>query len=280
MSQTPHQQADSLLNALDPLPFPQRMRELAVRTREFTPLRPVLAELEKRGSYGRDLAVVAAAVGRDSAWIADRIADPDPFVRGHALAVADSLRVPDAAYESGLADASEAVRRDLLRAIVAGRRTALADRLLDGLRQDWGDAEAARLLPGCTPQTVTRLLPELFHAFGGWRALARRHPGILLDVAERELAELPTALHDTWWERFAGAMAAVAPHDPLRVLGFLEQRPPRALPANSAPAQVCSLPPPPSASCACSPRPAGPPWESARSTPPCCADWPAREDPN
>ncbi|NEC85896.1 hypothetical protein [Streptomyces sp. SID12501] len=230
MLRTPHQQVDSLLNALDPLPYPQRMRELALQAREFTPLRPVLAELEERGSYGRDLAVVAAAVGRDAAWIADRIADPDSFVRGHALQVADSLQVPDSAYESGLVDASEAVRRDLLRAIVSGRRTALADRLLDGLRQDWGDTEAARLLPGCTPETVTRLLPELFHAFDGWRALARRHPEVLLDVAERELAELPTALYDTWWERCADAMAAVVPHDPLRVLGFLEQRPPRGLP--------------------------------------------------
>lgn len=193
-------------------------------------MRPVLAELEERGSYGRGLAVVAAAVGRDAGWIADRIADPDPFVRSHALRVADSLQVPDSAYESGLTDAPETVRRDLLRAIVAGRRTALADRLVDGLRQDWGDTEAARLLPGCTAETVTRLLPELFHAFDGWRALARRHPGLLLAVAERELAELPAALYDTWWERCAGAVAAVAPHDPVRVLGFLEQWPPRALP--------------------------------------------------
>ena len=230
MPRTPQQQVDSLLNALDPLPYPQRMRELAARAREFTPLRPVLTELEERGSYGRDLAVVAAAVGRDTEWIADRIADPDPFVRGHALQVADSLQVPDSVYESGLTDASETVRRDLLRAIVAGGRTALADRLLDGVRQDWGDTEAARLLPGCTTDTVARLLPELFHAFDGCRALTRRHPDLLLDVVERELAELPTALNDSWWEAFAAAVAAVAPHDPLRVLGFLERRPPRVFP--------------------------------------------------
>lgn len=230
MPVTPQQQVDSLLNALDPLPYPQRMRELAARAREFAPLRPVLAELEERGSYGRDLAVVAAAVGRDADWIAGRIADPDPFVRGHALRVADSLQVPDSAYESGLADAPLTVRRDLLRAIVAGRRTALADRLVDGIRQDWGDTEATLLLPGCTTETVARLLPELFHAFAGSRALARRHSDLLFDVLERELAEVPTALYDVWWERCAGAVAAVAPRDPLRVLGFLEQRTPRSFP--------------------------------------------------
>ncbi|WP_105971329.1 hypothetical protein [Streptomyces geranii] len=230
MLRTPHQQVDSLLDALDPLPYPQRMRELAARTREFTHLRPVLTELAERGSYGRDLAIVAAAIGRDADWIADRIADPDPFVRAHALRAAENLQVPDSAYESGLTDASEAVRRDLLRAIVAGGRTALAERLLDGVRLERGDAEAARLLPGCTRETVARLLPELFHAFDGWHALARRHPDLLLDALERELAELPAALHDSWWESFGGAVAAVAPHDPLRVLGFLERRPPRVFP--------------------------------------------------
>jgi hypothetical protein len=54
------------------------MRELGVRTREFTPLRPVPPELEERGSYGRDLAAAARRAGtphgRESR-------DPDPFVR-------------------------------------------------------------------------------------------------------------------------------------------------------------------------------------------------------
>ncbi|MGW0727972.1 hypothetical protein [Streptomyces mirabilis] len=230
MDRTPQRHAESLLNALDPLPFPQRMRELALRVKEQAPLRPVLEELESRGPYERGIAVVAAAVGRDAEWIADRIADPDAFVRGHALRVADSLQVPDSAYESALDDAPEAVRRELLRAIVAGRRTALADRLLPGLWRDWGDAEAARLLPGCAPETVARLLPELFHAVTGWKTLAKRHPGTLLDVAEGELAELPEALRDTWWGRYAPGVAATVATQPLRVLDLLERFGPATLP--------------------------------------------------
>lgn len=230
MDRTPQRHAESLLNALDPLPFPQRMRELALRVKEQAPLRPVLEELESRGPYERGIAVVAAAVGRDAEWIADRIADPDAFVRGHALQVADSLQVPDSAYESALDDAPEAVRRQLLRAIVAGRRTALADRLLPGLRRDWGDAEAARLLPGCAPETVARLLPELFHAVTGWKPLAKRHPGTLLDVAEGELAALPEALRDTWWGRYAQGVAATVATEPLRVLDLLERFGPATLP--------------------------------------------------
>jgi len=43
--------------------------------------RPVLDELETRAPSERGIAAVAAAVG----GIARRIADPDPFARGHAL---------------------------------------------------------------------------------------------------------------------------------------------------------------------------------------------------
>ncbi|AVH55262.1 MULTISPECIES: hypothetical protein [Streptomyces] len=229
-TRTPDEHAESLLNALDPLPYPQRMRELALRVRETVPLRPVLEVLETRGPYERGIAVVAASIGRDAEWIADRIADPDAFVRGHALRVAESLHVPDSAYEAALDDAPEAVRRELLRAIVVGRRTALADGLVDGVRRDWGDAEAARLLPGCTADTVVGLLPGLFHAVTGWKTLAKRHPGILLDVAEQELAALPEAVRATWWGRYAEGVAATVGAEPLRVLGLLERFGPATLP--------------------------------------------------
>ncbi|MCL6670950.1 hypothetical protein [Streptomyces panaciradicis] len=230
VSLTPQQQTESLLHALDPLPHPHRMRELAARVRETTPLRPLLEELETRGTYGRQLAVVAASVGRDAGFVAARIADPDSFVRGHALRVADSLGVPDSAFETGLADAGETVRRDLLRAVVASGRTALADRLVDTLREEWGDTEAARLLPGCTAGTVERLLPGLLHAVGAWTALAKRHPEILLGVLEEQLAGLPPALRGTWWTRYGHAVAAVTPTAPARVLGLLERLGPTRVP--------------------------------------------------
>ncbi|WP_235989450.1 hypothetical protein [Streptomyces ureilyticus] len=227
-----YDEAESLLNALDPLPYPQRMRELATRVRDLHhPLRPVLEALEPRGPYERGVAIIAASIARDAEWIAAHVADPDPYIRGHALRVADSLQVPDNVYESALADAPEAIRRGLLRAIAVGRgRTALADRLIDGLRRDWGDAEAARLLPGCSADTVARLLPALFHAATGWRQLAKRHPHALLDATERELTRLPEAMRGTWWTRYADAVAAVAPAEPLRVLDLLESLGPATLP--------------------------------------------------
>ncbi|WP_369231578.1 hypothetical protein AB5J56_08400 [Streptomyces sp. R21] len=230
MTSTAEQHVEGLLHALDALPYPQRMRELARRVQETAELRPVLQELDTRGPYERGLAVVAASVGRDVEWIADRLADPDDFVRGHAQQFAESLQVPDSAYESALDDAPEAIRRELLRAIVAGHRTALADRLVDTVRRDRGDAEAARLLPGCTAGTVGRLLPGLFHAVTGWKALANRHPGLLLDVAEGELTALPEALRTTWWGRYTPGVVATVRAEPLRVLDLVERFGPATLP--------------------------------------------------
>jgi hypothetical protein len=48
MDRTSRQIVESLLNALDLLPYPQRTRELALRAREIHELRPVLEELDVR----------------------------------------------------------------------------------------------------------------------------------------------------------------------------------------------------------------------------------------
>lgn len=231
MSRTAAQhEAESLLHALDPLAHPRRMRELVARARESADPRPLLVALEEHGAYGRRLAVVAASAVRDTEWIADRIADPDPYVRGHALRVADKLGVPDAAFEARLADAPEAVRRTLLRVVAAGGRTALADRLVDAVRRDWGDTEATRLLPGCTASKAARLLPGLLYAVQSWNPLAKRHRATLFAVLEAELSARPEALRDAWWHQYASAVATLAPAEPARVLRMLEDRGPGRLP--------------------------------------------------
>lgn len=236
----PHEKtaAQYLLSDLDALPHPRRVREIAESARDFAgrgALRSVIEELERGGPYERGVAVLLACAGGDTEWTGARIADPDPFVRGHALRVAQSHGVPDAAFEAALDDAPEVVRRQLLRAIVAGRRTALADRVIDPLRRLWGDAEAARLLPGCSGPVVERLLPRLFHAVRGWRPLATRHAGALLDAAGRELAALPDALRDTWWQRYAAGVAAAAEAEPIRVLDLLERFAPSVFPSRLHP---------------------------------------------
>ncbi|NEB36000.1 hypothetical protein [Streptomyces sp. SID14515] len=227
--------AAALLDALEPLPHAKRMGELAVRVGRLAAegsLRAVLDELEDGDPYERRIAAVAASVGRDAGWIAAHLADEDAVVRGHALRAARALGVPDTAYEEALVDAPAAVRRQLVRAIVADRRTALADRLVTVLRDTWGDIEAARLLPGCSAATVEALLPELLRSTACWSSLGHHHPGPVLDSAEDELTRLPAAGRDAWWQGYGhprgiAAATAALPH---RVLDLLERYGPTRLP--------------------------------------------------
>ncbi|MER5945408.1 hypothetical protein ABT127_05040 [Streptomyces sp. NPDC001904] len=231
--------AAQLLDDLAPLPYPRRTEEAARRARDLAAhgeLGPVVTELSALGAHGRGIGAILACAAGDTAWQAAHLADPDPFVRGHALRAARGGGVPDTAFEAALDDAPEAARRPLLRAIVGLRRTALADRLVDTVRAQWGDAEAARLLPGCSPEVVARVLPAVFPAVRGWRRLAARHPGALLDTAARELAELPDTARDGWWHHYGRALAAVAPAQPLRVLDLLDAHPPRHFPWSLRPA--------------------------------------------
>ncbi|MFJ7203434.1 hypothetical protein ACIQWR_07865 [Streptomyces sp. NPDC098789] len=230
MAQDLRDPADLLLDALEPLAYRARTRSFVARAREMGPERAaaLAATLDRRGTYERSLGVLAAAVAGDTAWIAARLADPDAVVRGQALAVA--ARVDDEDFAAALDDAPAAVRGQLLRAVVAGHRTALADRLVDAVRADWGDAEAAVLLPGCGAATVERLLPAVSYAVKSWGHLARRHPDLLADALDGELRALPEALRVDWWYRRASAVEALAVARPLRVLDLLERGAANGLP--------------------------------------------------
>ncbi|MFE1961378.1 hypothetical protein [Streptomyces sp. NPDC059479] len=228
---------EALYADLDPLAFPARMRALAAWTRNEVRkgsgsdgLRPLLDELDTRGSHGRRLAVVAAVIGGDVGFVEARLADPDATVRGHALKSSLYLPISDAALARAMDDAPEAVRRQVATVVVAGGRTALAERLLSSVRDVWGDEEAARLLPGCGAEAVERLLPGLFLAVARWRALGRRYPDLVLDEAARQLAELPEPSRGPWWQRNADIFAATVEARPLRVLDLLERHCPIRLP--------------------------------------------------
>ncbi|WP_328465960.1 hypothetical protein [Streptomyces sp. NBC_00448] len=230
---------DELLATLDPLPYGERTRELAAWVRRPRPgsdpartsdLRAVLAELDSRGHYGRRLAGVAAVIGQDVGFLAARLTDPDAAVRRHAVKAARRLPVSDAALERAMHDAPQIARRQLASVVVASGRTALAERLLPSVRELWGDEESGRLLPGCAPATVARLLPELFPAVANWRALGRSHPDQVLAEVARQLAELPRQSRTQWWARNADVLPAVAEARPLRVLDLLEAHCPPQLP--------------------------------------------------
>ncbi|MFE5681053.1 hypothetical protein ACFQ7B_27700 [Streptomyces erythrochromogenes] len=228
--------ADELLVALEPLPHAARLRHTAVTAHRLAArdgaLRPLLTALDARGPYERRLAALAALTGGDIEHLAARLADSDPVVRRYALRGARRLPVPDAAIAAAYGDAPAVVRADLARLLRDGRRPRLAERLALRARTEYGDRDAARLLPGCSPEFTAKLLPELAGAlaFEDWSTLAARHPVAVLDQAQRELGDLPKELRARWWKRHATAIAAVLPAAPGRVLELLERFGPDELP--------------------------------------------------
>ncbi|MFE1896907.1 hypothetical protein [Streptomyces yangpuensis] len=228
--------ADELLAALAPLPHAARLRYTAVAAHRLAArdgaLRPLLTALDARGPYERRLAALAALTGGELGHLATRLADSDPVVRRYALRGARRLPVPDAAVEAAYDDAPAVVRTDLARLLRDGQRPRLAERLALRARTAYGDRDAARLLPGCSPQFAAELLPELAGAlaFEDWGVLAARHPAAVLDHAERELAGLPEQLREDWWKQHATALAAALPAAPERVLDLLERHGPDNLP--------------------------------------------------
>ncbi|MEU5149219.1 hypothetical protein AB0G42_18760 [Streptomyces yangpuensis] len=228
--------ADELLADLAPLPHAARLRHTAVTAHRLAArdgaLRDLLTALDARGPYERRLAALAALTGGEVGHLAARLADSDPVVRRYALRGARRLPVPDAAVEAAYDDAPAVVRADLARLLRDGQRPRLAQRLALRARTAYGDRDAARLLPGCSPQFAAELLPELAGAlaFEDWGVLAARHPAAVLAHAERELAGLPAQLRNVWWKQHATALAAALPAAPERVLDLLERHGPDNLP--------------------------------------------------
>ncbi|MBM9435262.1 hypothetical protein [Actinacidiphila bryophytorum] len=229
----PRVPVDRLLATLDPLPFPARMRTLAAwarAPRAEGELRSLLHRLETTGTYGRRLAAFAASAGGDTAHLEARLADPDAVVRRHALKAALRLPIADSALERAMDDAPAVVRAQIAGVVVAGGRTALAERLLPRVRELWGDEEAARLLPACGPGTVGELLPQLYRSTTRWRPLVRRHPDAVADDIARQLAESPAQTRAAWWQANADVFHHLADVRPLRVLDLLEAHCPTTLP--------------------------------------------------
>ncbi|MGP4025650.1 HEAT repeat domain-containing protein [Actinomadura sp. 3N407] len=206
--------------ALESLPYPRRMRELALRARDLAgtdELRDLLAGLSARGRYERRIALHMAMAARDLPHIERALAGPDMGLRRAALRAVRTLPVSDDAAAAVLDDAPADLRRAFYRMLRHARRTALADRLLPGVRARWGDREAAALLPACSGGTVTRLLPDLAHGVTAWRALAGRHPGPFLAHAHEHVSEW------AWWRHCKAGLPALARRDPAGLLGLLER---------------------------------------------------------
>ncbi|MGC3862386.1 hypothetical protein ACPSM1_19635 [Micromonospora chersina] len=205
----------TLLASLDPLPYPKRMNRLAEWARTAPDRAQVCADLRQQGPYERHLALVAAMVAQDADGIAGAARDPQPSIRAAALTAALRAGI----LTGDLADRPATDRRRVYRALRRRYAPAVADALIIDVRTQFGDEEAAALLPACGAETVRALLPDLEHALNPER-LVRRHTGPLLDRVRERLAAATPELRGRVW---GGAAGAVLRCDPAQALDLLER---------------------------------------------------------
>lgn len=216
--------AAALLARLEPLPYPRRMRALALHARRLagtSQLRVLLDELFAQDQYARRTALHVAMAARDLDFIQEVLAGPDMELRRAALRAVRTLPVPDPAVAAALQDAPTELRLALYRTLAQSRRQALAEVLLPDVHARWGDREAAALLPACGVTIVAQRLPELAHTVTSWTALAKRHAAAIMAVAEQELS---TGVHAwTWWRRRGAGVELASLAEPVRLLALLER---------------------------------------------------------
>ncbi|GIJ46388.1 hypothetical protein Val02_32740 [Virgisporangium aliadipatigenens] len=216
--------AAELVDAAALLNPAERMRHVATTAPRLAP--GALAELAAGDWFARRLGVVAAAAVRDGAHLARAL--DDPLTRAHAL---DSASVPEEAIERLVRGGSLEGRRGAYLWLRRHRRSAVADRLVDGVIARWGDTEGAALLPACSTDVVAARLPALAHAVTGWRGLVSRHPDAVVAHVSRHLAALPPAEASRWFDHSSAALGVLARYRPADVLGWLERhRPTGTLP--------------------------------------------------
>ncbi|MGW0202745.1 hypothetical protein, partial [Nonomuraea sp. NPDC003201] len=99
--------ADALLARFAPLPYPRRMRALALHARRLagtSQLRVLLDELSARDRYARRTALHVAMAARDLEHVREVLAGPDMGLRRAALRAVRTLPVPDPAVAAAFED--------------------------------------------------------------------------------------------------------------------------------------------------------------------------------
>ncbi|MFF0520042.1 hypothetical protein ACFYTC_15140 [Actinomadura nitritigenes] len=220
--------ADELLTEVEPLPFGERCRRLAdLRGRAGTPeLAALLGELADGGHYERSVGLFVASAVRDEAslaHIARAMGDADAELACRAIRLYVQHGNGPEPFLAGLDDAPAAIRSEIYDAVRRRRRADLADALVGPVADRWGVEEAAALLPACSPPVVAERIDAFARAVPNWASLGGAHPGVVLDHAERRLAEAADWLRAGLWGLYGPGVAAAVGHDPGRVVGLLER---------------------------------------------------------
>ena len=215
-----------LLADIDRLPHPERTRtlvETALRLAGTADLDALLDGLFAEGPWAQQLSLRMASVAGHLEHVRRCLDDGPDALQLRAVGHAVRLGLDPAVLVRRLPDLSAAMRSRLVAAVRGSGRTALAEALLEPVRARFGDREAAALLPACSAQRVADELAGLAYAVPSWTALARRHPTVVLDHVEAELASMPRITWAPFLRRVTAALAPVSLDEPDRVLAILER---------------------------------------------------------
>ncbi|PXX63953.1 hypothetical protein DFR70_105135 [Nocardia tenerifensis] len=219
--------ATKLVKDIEPLSAPQRRRALAtvaLRLAGTPDLRALLADLAGRGRYERILAMHLAAIAADREHLVSQLDSPEQEFVSRAVVALVRTGVEPAALVERLPRMAQRTRRVLYRAI--GRRTrdaALADALLPEVRRLFGEAEAAGILPYCSPSLVAEHLPEFAYTVPNWQTLSRRHSETVLAYLTARADEAGEPDWPELWPRIAAGASAFALREPDRLLALATQ---------------------------------------------------------
>lgn len=215
------------LRRLDSLPFPARMRALAEHGRglDDSVYRAVHAALDAGDADDRHTALFLATVRRDLHAVAAAL--HDPLLRRRAMSAAIGLPLADEAMSSVVLSPVPGVRHDAYRVLRLSRRRRLADRLLPRVQDAYGPAEAARLLPACSPSAVAewcaRNFAQLPVTLLG--TLARTAPAAVAGSLARAHANAAAAGSGVLPPRCPRVVTVLARRDPTAALLLAERAP-------------------------------------------------------
>lgn len=226
---------DTLMRRLDRLDHTERQAEMVAHVRGLPP-----AEAEDLGralgqgdAHRRSLGLLVAQLRDDlePAWAA--LEDPSLSVR--RLAARAVGRRADSISASLLDRLDPVTLGVIVRHVVRDGRSKIAEALVDILCQRDRLAEAACLLPACSPEVIAARLDKVAWPDALWVRLAKHQPTLMVQHIERAFEEAAER-HDLVWRRFeSGVWVCLAEHEPAAVADWIDRfADPDALPLHLA----------------------------------------------
>ncbi|QUH03844.1 hypothetical protein HUO13_26205 [Saccharopolyspora erythraea] len=201
------------------------MRTLAARARAMpaAEYERVHTALDAGDSYERHIGLHLAVVRRDLAAVERALADP--VLRRRALSASIRLPVSDRALTALVEHSTPRDRAAVYGVLRRSRRRELADALVPLVRERYGRAEIARLLPACSPEVVEHWLPLVGSNTTLLRRLARTAPAV---VARQLASEPPTQdgrRRNRGFLGFRGVLDVLATRAPRELASVLRNHP-------------------------------------------------------